>query len=162
MEIFGIILFGIGFFFNFYGLNWVIVSHRSRNWPSIFGEVVSLGTKQNEASNGRKIKYTTCEISYKFKVNATQYIGDKIYLKGHSMNSDDNKLICKQFSEGSSIEIFYNPKNPNKCVLIRQTTFPFFIIYFIGIILMILGVFIFFDKVNSTTSYVLNLIEIIP
>jgi hypothetical protein len=88
---------------------------RSRQWPSITGRVVESGTTQ--VNDGDSTTYKA-RIRYEYLVGDQQYIGDRISIRGaESIFRNKINSIVERYPVGASVEVFYDPQQPQMAVL---------------------------------------------
>ncbi len=109
-----LMLFIVGLFFLFIGLQQASKGKESREWPHVTGEV--LVSKVEKYS-----KVYMPEIEYKYDVNDQSYRNDTINF-GNSIEQSKSlsysRNITKKFPKGERIKVYYDPESPEVSVLI--------------------------------------------
>jgi len=84
-------------------------------WPATTGKVISCDVKRVPSSKGPS-KFQPV-ISYSYQINSVEYVSDR-YSSTIARGSSQwaNEVISKH-PANSSIQVFYNPKNPKNSVL---------------------------------------------
>lgn len=123
--------------------NWSIKKSKAQQkWPTVNGTVIS--TKINETYTKKKREYTP-SVTYGYTVNGTQYTSNRISfaVRQYQKRSKASSIV-NRYRAGSQVVVHYNPLNPAEAVLKVGVNKIFYIIYAVGIILLIVGVIAFF------------------
>ena len=107
------ICFLIGYRGTFLGLS-------SLNWAVTRGKVTKSGVR-NFVAHGSDRTIYGLELEYQFVIEESFYSGT-IYSHKHTLNQANRAQIenvSKNFPVGAELDIYYDPKDPNKSVLIR-------------------------------------------
>src|SRR2546423_354415 len=83
---------------------------RSSSWPSVRGIVVDSRARDVFTQHGRSKEAKTV---YAYEINGRQYENDTVYFgvfRGIGASDADRKLDL--FTQGRTINVFYNPRNP--------------------------------------------------
>ncbi len=80
-------------------------------------------------------------IHYTYVVDGQQYKSDMVFTKDGYANDDlsEQEAIIARYPEGADIEVFFNPRNPEQCVLIPGDSPATEVTYTFGIILVLIG-----------------------
>lgn len=86
----------------------------SESWPSVPGTITEMRvTETHDARDGTHSK--RLEIQYTYSVDGKAYRGDRVSVASNG----DADAGARQYPEGKSVNVFYNPKRPGDAVLER-------------------------------------------
>lgn len=129
-------LFASVFFFA--GISKYRETRRARNWVAVVGRVTESKVRSiRDRSSDTQAYTSTPLVVYEYYVEGTKYRGTKINF-ADKISGDDVAPTLKKYPEGKTVQVYYNPANPNEAVL--EHGFPKWL--FVGvaaIILVILG-----------------------
>lgn len=86
-------------------------------WLSTTGTVLTSRLEEWESSPGEIIDYPV--VTYSYQVNGQAYEGKRITPNVESGGSGSAKVIAR-YLVGSSVQVFYNPKDPSAAVLEKK------------------------------------------
>ena len=106
---------------------------RVRAWPSATGRIVSArsvardvrSNQYRSTRSGSVTKFLTretietrnfAEVSYSFDVGGKTYRGNRVGI-GSSPRSFDVAATLKRYPQGQAVTVYYNPSNPEDCLL---------------------------------------------
>ncbi|MEB3212210.1 MAG: DUF3592 domain-containing protein [Leptolyngbyaceae bacterium] len=76
-------------------------------------------------------------VRYQYTVKGVQYVGDRFNVSGGSVGNAPQ--LVKRYRQGAIVEVIYDPRNPSKSALVRDSMFiPAFMIS-IGIVFILVG-----------------------
>ncbi len=108
-------------------LSFALVLHRqvaaARHWPATRGEIVAAGiASRREFSHGRWSTQHGAYLVYTYTVEGQRYTGDRLAFGGRISWSALGlaQRQIEQYSEGSEVQVFYDPHNPGEAVLERR------------------------------------------
>ncbi len=119
---------------------------RARRWPSAHGRITrsESGFQTGDSDSAPEGKLVA-RIAYEFTANGRTYAGTRVDL-GENTSPDYVPAILARYPVGKLVEVFYDPKDPQKAVLERGV--PGFVasglIAFIGILGFFAGVALIF------------------
>lgn len=95
----------------------------SRAWPSVRGRVYAARVIEVQARPFEGHKYTDYqpEIRYEFTVGGKEYAGNRYTLLASRVpwRSDAEKIVT-QYPIGREVDVYYDPSDPNRCVLVHS------------------------------------------
>jgi len=124
-------------------------SKNSVDWPHVKGEILSSYVKWDSASSDNGYRAI---VEYDYSVNGQHYLGDKISFTydGHA-TTHTAKMYVNQYSEGSTVKIYYSPKRPSVSVLEPGLRGDYWLVPAVGGSMFIVGLW-GFRKYNSDAS----------
>jgi len=141
------VFFWIAVYFSLMSLYSIIFQVRTRRWPSAKGillkkEVAEFGVKERMKSEQ---DYKVSAL-YKYSVNDVEYIGSKVstwsVIASHNARFILNsQLKAIERDNDGYIRVYYNPKKPNKCLLIKPSILGLVITLIFALLPMILYIF---------------------
>ena len=110
---------------------------KTKNWLMAFGKIISTEIVQNNSFeiniDGGSFKGTgfSCSVKYEYEISGTVYYGNRISFTKFETTSKKyiNKMLEK-YKVGTSVIVYYNPKNFNDCVLERVNLITIHFLYF--------------------------------
>ncbi|MCC7163579.1 MAG: DUF3592 domain-containing protein [Anaerolineae bacterium] len=130
----GLLLAGIGWF----------QGHGARaaaNWNAVQGQVLESVVEQYQYSSddGTSTGYRA-RVIYGYRVGGRDYVGERINF-GSTVHSSIKSLAenqARKFPTGSSVRVYYNPKDPNDAALEKSTPASL-LLYVIGGIMFLVA-----------------------
>jgi hypothetical protein len=110
----GCIVFGVSFYFIFWGLGQIWFKFRSPGWPHVTGTIVK------SEIHVRRTKGTSHfpSIVYKYKVNGVEYENNTIVFgQNGSGRKDEAREAVALYSVGKRVPVYYNPVFPRTACL---------------------------------------------
>lgn len=99
----------------FFGLRSLQRAKASSDWPSVSGIVVSSEVDSNRGDDGTTY---SAEILYDFEVDGITYSSNRVgYGDYGSSNPSGARRMVNRYQEGSEVDVFYMPENPEESVL---------------------------------------------
>lgn len=138
--IFGIIFLIGGFFALKYGQKSINQAKASVEWPSVPGIIQSSEVVRKRDSDGDTMY--RAEVLYKYTVNGEILESDqrRIGATSSSSSSKNAYKITRLYPKGSNVTVHYNPEAPEEAVLEPGVFLESKILWYVGIVFMILGV----------------------
>lgn len=98
--------------------SWQNMSGRwqAASWPSTTGRVIVSKTVESQHQERTTNVY---RFRYQFVVDGKDYESDRYSFR---FASGDRSTAVKKLGEGDEITVFYDPSNPNRCVIDRQSS----------------------------------------
>jgi hypothetical protein len=116
-----IVLIGAGLVF--YGLRQRIRARASASWSSVQGTALSAEVKEQVVTSGKTHSRQTWyrpTIEYEYLVNGVRYQSNRIAFGNvSSQNEEDAQRLLDQTIKAGSVQVFYNPQNPQDTVLLN-------------------------------------------
>jgi hypothetical protein len=149
MLIFLIFISNIILLFSYY---YLFLTERTKHWSSVTGKVLNFYIKEEPyyEDTGKIILFYP-RIRYEYIVNNKSYISELISFDKESTkykSKDELTAFINKLINVNNVNVYYNPKNPSKSVLIRflsKDRYQHFNVLFIsGAIIIILEAFIKF------------------
>jgi hypothetical protein len=103
-----LILFGI--LTLYYGGRNVLRAYQSNTWPTVQGVVQNSYVESLRNSNVAKIVYD-------YTVNEKPFTGMQVAFGSYSFNWSHARGIVNMYPQGKTVSVYYNPQNPQVCVL---------------------------------------------
>lgn len=114
----------------------------SRNWPSVSGEIIVSKITSRSTYNGSRWQYEKfSEILYAYEINGVIYRNSRVTFDGSYREFGDG--LSKEFPLGKKVRVFYDPENPDICVLFtgRMPVGKIIGMALMGVCITILGIF---------------------
>lgn len=123
----------LGFFAFRHGIKMQWQWNRSGAWFSTPGIVIESKIRIDDTTEG--VSHFAA-ISYSYEVGGEKYTGERVtFLDSGGSESQANSILA-QYPKGSSVTVFYDPKNVSICVLEKKLGWNWLLIltggYFIG------------------------------
>ncbi len=135
-----------------FGIYFIFSAESSSNWEKTSAKVISykIVSSRRQGSGVIKKRQYAIQIKYQYDVKQISYTNNMIsFGKGVTLKSsykDRDKAIKwlnnSEFARNKIIDIYYNPKNPNKSVVYKGINFITFIPLILGLFFMLLIVFV--------------------
>ncbi|MDB2686782.1 DUF3592 domain-containing protein [Mariniblastus sp.] len=153
-------LFGLTFMvmglcvFYFNGLKPYLQKRQSINWPTAECTILEA---DKETHSGEDSDSYSVDFQYTFKVDGQAYSGRRYSFADSNGSLSEAERQIATFPVGSTRKCFYNPQDPNDCVLDRENkdqgwapfTLPFI---FVGFGSLVLFFVIFLPRIGDTKS----------
>lgn len=138
--IIGILFIVGGFFALKYGQKSINTAKASTDWPSVQGVVAHSEVVRSRDSDGD----TTykAEVIYDYVVNGESLESNKrrIGATSSSSNSSGAYKVTRKYPKASDVTVYYNPEAPEEAVLEPGVFIESKILWYVGLVLMIIGV----------------------
>lgn len=87
---------------------------RSATWPSTRGEVTVSGIEIDDSFDA--------DFQYRYRVDGTDYEADRITFFQYAVfaNLQQNKAFIEEHPVGTEVEVFYDPSDPSRSVIMRS------------------------------------------
>jgi hypothetical protein len=132
-SIFGISFCACGGFVVFMTLRFYYKGKRSLNWLVTKGEIIQSDWEYVLNGDAPDLEF---KLKYKFKINEIEYIGTRLFLMTYDF---DNRNYKKRYPLKKQVDVYYNPNNPNDCVLENGVNYNLFTLMFFGLIFFSIG-----------------------
>lgn len=126
--LFGALALGAGLFALTWGIQGVLASLASKDWPTAEGtitqsELEKRRKKGGAASNQRRNRFTyTPRVTYEFIVEGQTYTGTRLSFSDYATSNEDQmQQVLAPYPVGTQITVYYDPDKPTECSL--QTGF---------------------------------------
>jgi len=101
------------------------LARKSKNWPMVTGEVVSNSLKREVivfTNEYVERKDWWSYVKYRYSVLGHTYTNDRIVFGGKlpHRNREEAKIFAEKYQVGSTLKVFYDPRNPQSSVLERR------------------------------------------
>jgi len=128
---FGVLFFCSGIFFLCCSIIFFIVLFPSTYWPSVPGVITSSHYREIEWSKG--ITYDVI-IRYDYRVSGKKYTGNRWSVIGFTQpNCKTARKLYERHPVGTSVTVYYYPKDPQKSCLIAGLPGGFYNWFFSGL-----------------------------
>ena len=119
-------------FVTYFGYIKVINAYESSNWPSVSGVVAEseIIEKTSSSSEGGRNTTEVSQIKYSYEVNHVQYSGSTV---SYRKDNDDRKNV-ERYPVGKEVVVYYQPDNPEECVLETGVDFTSYFLLVSGIV----------------------------
>ncbi|MEW6664614.1 MAG: leucine-rich repeat domain-containing protein [Thermodesulfobacteriota bacterium] len=119
------------------GLKIVMDSKASEHWPSTKGVIVSSSTATS-SSGEEEVTYP--KVVYEYRVGERRITGDRVFF-GHSagLGRPPADMVIRKYRPGTAIEVYYDPKDPERSVLEPGCNETSYIILVAGLFFLLLG-----------------------
>lgn len=100
------------------------MSREASNWPTTTANILESGIIEEPARNAMgNVNNTYLLVTkYQYTVDGKQYNGERVAFGSPAFNYMTASNIRDQFAEGKDVPVYYDPKNPEECVLAPKTT----------------------------------------
>ena len=100
-----------------------LFTKKLKKWPYVVGELteISIGPTVEFRTFAGRVKYT-------YEVNGVAYKGKRLSpwtVSGHVKNIISKQMAKIEYVSNDQVKVFYNPKNPSKSYLIRESFLEF-------------------------------------
>ena len=127
-----------------FGVYFVQLGFEARSWPEAKGRILSTTVKvsTSRSSGSRSTSYSReyyPNIRYSWSVDGVQYTGDRYRLgTTHEKYRErsDAEEAAKAFPGGTTIPVYYDPKNPSEAVLEKDTSWSVFVPAILGLLFL--------------------------
>ncbi len=139
MKKVGLLFLIIGLIFVAIGVFVVKNSQSVKKWPATKGVVIESKVVSHFDSESNHSMYAPA-ITYTYEVGGKQYQNSD-YAFVNISYSDPSKAeeIVKKFPPGKKVIVYYNPENPYKAVLTKNSSLMIYIPAVLGIVFAIVG-----------------------
>ena len=115
-----------------------------KKWPSVKGVVVDSKVVSHLDSESNQTMYAPA-ITYRYKVDGKEFTCSNFGFVNVSYNDGfEAEKIVKSYPVGKEVTVYYNPKNPYKAVLNKNTTKLIYIPHVLGGIFFLIGIILVF------------------
>ena len=100
-----------------------LFTKKLKKWPYVVGELteISIGPTVEFRTFAGRVKYT-------YEVNGVAYKGKRLSpwtVSGHVKNIISKQMAKIEYVSNDQVKVFYNPKNPSKSYLVRESFLEF-------------------------------------
>lgn len=150
----GLLITVIGIGFAIWGAIVVMEARSAANWPTVEGTIISstLEHRVNTTSSGKGKWYYEARVKYGYSVDGVGYESKRVSFKSASYQYKSEVIPSTQvrrYPANKTVEVYYNPEDPEKAVLETEITFMTYIGLLIGAFLTGLGVLLFMRSGNE-------------
>lgn len=123
----------------------------SESWPAVQGQITTSKVERtfNTSSSGNNKWQYKAIVKYSYEVDGTSYSNDRIDFSSVNWSYDKEhkaKRVVSPYPKGKSIEVHYNPLNPEDAVLVKGTVGGTKWAFVFGTIGLLLGGVLLFGK----------------
>ena len=116
------------------GIRGVVLARASTDWPHTVGRVVSSTLEYDD----ERTAYS--RILYEFDLNGTRFQGDRVHYGGYRSRGDSYALnLVKQYPEGREVAVYYQPEDPEACLLEPGLRWHVWLLPGFGAVFLIIG-----------------------
>ena len=116
----------------------------SRRWPMTKGVVVSSKIlRERSTSSSTQARRVADdylykpEIAFEYTVLGTKYLSNKVSVADYSSNSTSRaEQVAARYPEGKTVDVFYDPDNPQYAVLEQRAGFGVWLLFAAGLFLL--------------------------
>ena len=139
MKKIGLLFFVIGVIFITVGFFVVKHSQSVKKWPACKGVVIESKVVSHFDSESNQSMYAPA-ITYTYEVGGKRYQNsDYAFMTVSYSDPSKAEEIVKRFPPGKKVIVYYNPENPYKAVLTRNTSLMIYIPAVLGIVFAVIG-----------------------
>ena len=139
----GLIFMVVGAVFLVVGYYLVKKADSVKKWPSVKGVVVQSKVVSHLDSESNQTMYSP-SITYRYTVNGKEFTSSSYaFVSSSSSRPDFAEKVVSSYPSGKQVVVFYNPENPYKAVLTRNSTKLIYIPHVMGGIFLLLGIALF-------------------
>lgn len=113
-------------------------SLRAQDWKQVEGLIVSSEAVRDPYAGDRHIFWSPV-ITYEYEVQGTRYTARRISLTGHGVRNSQNGAIRQattDFAPGARVAVWYDPQDPRRAALIRQTGLASWLLFGMGVVFL--------------------------
>lgn len=167
MRFAGILVLLLGVIFSLYSTKTLLSVITSLSWPSVTGIVThsSIDKKiytehDDNRSSYSKSTYLHREayapvISYEYIINGKIFSNTNLDFSGvYTADIVQVERKLNQYPVGSSVSVYYHPKEPEVSVLERNIKKDSIILFVVGIILLTIGIIMVFAKEDFSLRHI--------
>jgi len=126
------------------------MSREASNWPTSTGLILESEVMEEPARNAMgNVNNTYLLVAkYQFSVDGKPYEGKRVAFGNPAFNYLTASNIKDQFAQGKEVPVYYDPKNPEECVLAPKTTvgmpsrIPGIFLIAIGVLIPMIALFV--------------------
>lgn len=124
-----------------YGLMGLVEGYQSKSWPVVEGIIIESDIQKRYHSDGDRVY--KAEVNYQYTYQDQEYVGTRIHSVSFSSDSVSsvNKLL-KKYPVDMDVDVFVNPDNPEKSLLVSGAGFHAYLIILFGVIFSGVGIFL--------------------
>jgi hypothetical protein len=99
----------------------LIQARRAADWPQTTGKILKAGmvAKHHKFSGEATTVTNVPVVEYEFTANGSSWRGSRISI-GEDTGGANSEATLKRYAAGTSVTVFYDPKDPSNCVLERE------------------------------------------
>lgn len=130
-----VIASALGVFLILFGVMWLWQGIRERHWPTAAGTIVTSKVESFKAlsggSGGTKTPVTMfrAAVVYKYEAEGRTYQSSQVRREKISGAEQGAEAAAAKYPAGSSVTVYYNPKNAADAVLETSATFGFIVLW---------------------------------
>ncbi len=139
-RIFPLIFIGCGAMVLYFG--WQDIQHAmaSSNWPTAPGMIQSSSVEYHRSQKGSGTY--GAKVLYSFTANDLAYNGGQVAFGDYSSGSPDHaNSIVNRYPQGESVTVYYDPANPEFCVLEPGLKWQTWMLPIFGLVFFSAGIF---------------------
>jgi hypothetical protein len=88
---------------------------RAQGWPSIRGRVIRSDLRADPHDAGSSV-----EVHYEYALGARSYVSSRLGFAAFRDDAPAKERLLARFPLGAEVEVFYDPSDPSRCVLLRE------------------------------------------
>lgn len=126
----------------FWGIPTVQNSFRSRNWPTVAGEIVvsKVTERESSSSDGSTSFVYHAEIAYSYNAEGVKYSSGKVAFGDYDSSSISHaQNIVNKYPVGKQVTVYYDPASPSTAVLEPGANWSGFMVAGISALFAVLG-----------------------
>ena len=100
-----------------------LFTKKLKKWPYVLGELAEISIVPTY-----EIRTVAGRVRYTYEVNGVVYKGKRLSpwsVTGHVKNIISRQMAKIEYVSNDQVKVFYNPKNPSKSYLIRESFLEF-------------------------------------
>jgi hypothetical protein len=137
-------MFGASVFFILWGGYEIMAGYASKKWPSVEGKVTSSYVQKQVRSIKDSSKKPTYypKVRYQYSVGGKTYTGDRIRFSGGEggEKKSESQSVVDRYPSGQKVVVYYNPKHPERAVLLMGFTWKTFMPFVAGLAFLAVGI----------------------
>ena len=143
---FGLFLLLLGVALCVFGLWFTAEANQARSWPKTSGKIISVTIRSSRGRSNTARRYHA-EVTYRYKVDERSFTS-KRYRLGDGPNTGDftqrEEALAhsKQWAQGASVDVYYNPQEPDSAVLVREASWGVYVPGILGVFFFVCGGFL--------------------
>jgi len=118
----------------------------SESWPAVMGRLQHHRLSAFINTKGGKKTYSV-RVAYEYTVNGKVYTSERLKIwPGDFSSAVEADVIIKNLSSSPLVQVFYDPSNPAKAVLLRGTGGRKYTLAFWGVMLIAISTYVVFSE----------------
>lgn len=133
----GIFLLFLGLALCAFGFRFTTEANQARSWPKTVGKIVSVVIRSSRGGSNTARRYHA-EVTYRYSVDGASFTSKRFRLgdgpnTGDFTHREDALANSKRWVQGDSVDVYYNPQEPDSAVLVREPSWGVYVPGILGV-----------------------------